>query len=171
MKFRGIVLAAAVALCCLLAPGRAQAQSIVLEIPGVAGEVTTPAAFANQIGVLALSWGGSKNCTSPLNVQDLSFTKNTDKASMPLLAALQAHTVYPTITFRFVRSDGQVYQSYQLTNAALSSVSMGGSAAEARTTENVTMTFSQVLATYTFIDGGGKVGGSSSATIVSSACP
>ena len=56
MKFRGIVLATAVALCFLLAPGRAQAaQSMFLEISGVPGEATTPAAFVNQIAVLAVS--------------------------------------------------------------------------------------------------------------------
>jgi type VI protein secretion system component Hcp len=171
MKFRGILLAASFALCSLLATGRAQAQSIFLEISGVPGEVTTPAAFAGQINVLALSWGGTKVCTGALNLQSLSFTKNTDKASTVLLAALRDHTVYPTITFRFVRTDGQVYQSYVLTNAVAESISMGGSAAETRTTENVTMAFSQVTATYTFIDAGGKVGATSSTTVVAGPCP
>ena len=171
MNIRGVLLAAAVVVSCALTTGRAQAQSIFLEIPGVPGEVVTPATFVNQINVLALSWGGSKACTSPLNLQDLSFTKNTDKASMPLLAALRDHTVYPTITFRFLHSSGMVYQSYQLTNAVLSSMSVGGSAADPRTTENVSMSFSQVLATYTFIDASGKPGASFSTTVVSSACP
>jgi type VI secretion system secreted protein Hcp len=171
MHFRRIVMAAAAALCCLLVSGRAQAQSIALEIPGVPGEVTTPPAFVNQIGVLALSWGGSKICTSPLNLQDLSFTKYTDKASTALLTALRDHTVYPTITFRFARADGQVYQTYQLTNAVPSSISMGGSAGEPRTSENVSMTFSQLVATYTFFDESGKAGGTTSTTVVSSTCP
>ena len=171
MKIRGIVLASVAALCGLLASGRAQAQSIVLEIPGVVGEVTTPVAYANQIGVLALSWGGSKICTSPLQLQDLNFTKSTDKASTFLLSALRDHTVYPTVTFRFISAGGLVYQSYQLTNAVLSSMSLGGSAAETRTTENVSMSFSQALITYTFIDGFGKPGGTTSTTIVSSSCP
>ena len=171
MKIRAIVLVAAAVLTCLLATGRAQAQSIFLEISGVPGEVTTPASFAGQINVLALSWGGSKICTGALNMQDLSFTKSTDKASTFLLGALRDHTVYPTITFRFVRTDGQVYQSYQLTNAVVSSMSLGGSAAEPRTTENVTVAFSQVLATYTFIDGSGKPGATTSTTVVASSCP
>ena len=171
MNIRGVLLAAVAVFSCVLVTGRAQAQSIFLEIPGVVGEVVTPATFVNQINVLALSWGGSKACTNPLNLQDLSFTKYTDKASMPLLAALRDHTVYPTITFRFVSSGGVVYQSYQLTNAVLSSMSVGGSASDLRTTESVSMSFSQVLATYTFIDASGKPAGSFSTTVVSSACP
>jgi len=172
MKFRGILLAAAVASCCLLATSRAQAaQNMFLEISGVPGEVVTPAAFINQIQVLAVSWGGSKICTSPINVQDVSLTKYMDKASTPLLAAMRDHTVYPTATLRFVRTDGQVYTSYQLTNATVTSISTGGSNGEDRNSENVTLSFSQMTVTYTFIDSSGKAGATTSTTVVASSCP
>lgn len=172
MKIRGIVLVAAAALCCLLVTGRAQAaQDMFLEISGVPGEATTPATFVNQIQVLAVSWGGSRPCTSPVNLQDVSLTKYVDKASTPLLAAMRDHTVYPTATLRFVRSDGQVYTSYQLTNAVVSSMSTGGSGGEDRNTENVTLSYSQMQITYTFFDGSGKPGATTSTTVVSSACP
>ncbi len=171
MKFRRIVVAAGAGLFFLLATGRAQAaQSMFLEISGVPGEVTTPAAFVNQINVLAVSWGGSKSC-GPLNLQDVSLTKSVDKASTPLLAAMRDATVYPTATLRFVRSDGGVYTIYQLTNASVTSISTGGSGGEDRNTENVTLTFSQMQITYTFFDGSGKPGATTSATVVSSACP
>ena len=170
MKLHRIALAAAAALCCLLVSDRAQAQGIYLEIPGVPGEVVSPV-FPNQIAVSALSWGGSKICTGPLQVQDINFTKSTDTATTTLMSALRDGTVYPTITFRFARSDDQVYQSYRLTNARLSSISTGGAASDPRTTDSVSMTFSQALITYTFIFPSGKPGGTSSTTIVSSACP
>ena len=171
MKFRGIVLATAVALCFLLAPGRAQAaQSMFLEISGVPGEATTPAAFVNQIAVLAVSWGGSKSCGGPLNLQDVSLSKYVDKASTLLLAAMRDNTVYPTATLRFVRTDGGVYTSYQFTNAKLSSLSTGGSGGEDRNTENVTLSFSQVQITYTFFDANGKPGATTSTTVVAGAC-
>lgn len=172
MKFRGIVLAAAAGLFFLLATGRAHAaQSMFLEISGVPGEVTIPAAFVNQINVLAVSWGGSKICGSSLNLQDVSLTKSVDKASTKLLAAMRDATVYPIATLRFVRSDDGVYTIYKLTNASVSSISTGGSGGEDRNTENVTLTFSQMQITYTFFDGFGKPGATTSETVVSSACP
>lgn len=173
MKLHRFVFAAAAALCCLLATGRAQAaQNMYLEISGVPGEVTTPAAFVNQIQVLAASWGGSRPCPNGTNnFQDLNLTKPVDKASTLLLAALKNGTVYPTATLRFVGPHGQVYTSYQLTNAALTSVSTGGSGGEDRNTENVSMTFSQMTVTYTFIDSLGKPGASSMTTVVSGSCP
>lgn len=173
MKLHRIALAATAALCCLLLAGRAQAaQNMYLEISGVPGEVTTPAAYVNHIQVLAASWGGSRPCPSGAsNFQDLSMTKYVDKASTLLLTAMKNGTVYPTATLRFIGPHGQVYTSYQLTNAAVTSVSTGGSGGEDRNTENVTMTFSQMTVTYTFVDSVGKVGASSSTTIVGGSCP
>ncbi len=99
------------------------------------------------------------------------MTKYVDKASTLLLTAMKNGTVYPTATLRFIGPHGQVYTSYQLTNAAVTSVSTGGSGGEDRNTENVTMTFSQMTVTYTFVDSVGKVGASSSTTIVGGSCP
>jgi len=173
MKIRRIIFAAAATVCFFLATGRAQAaQTMFLEIPGVPGEVTTPAAYVNQIQVLSASWGGSRPCPNGTNnFQDLNLTKPVDKSSTVLLAALKNGTVYATVTLRFVGPHGQVYTSYQLTNAALTSVSTGGSGGEDRNSENVSMTFSQMTVTYTFVDGLGKPGASSSTTVVSGSCP
>ena len=53
MNARGALLVGAMVLSFVLATGRAQAQQdMFLELPGVQGEVTTPAAYANQIAVL-----------------------------------------------------------------------------------------------------------------------
>lgn len=60
MNVRGVLLVGAVILSSVLATGRVQAQQqMFLEIPGVQGEVVTPAAYANQIEVLSASFGAS----------------------------------------------------------------------------------------------------------------
>src|SRR5262245_29485485 len=112
MKMRGVFLAGAVVLC-LAVTGRAQAQSIYLEIAGVQGEVVTPAPFANQIEVLSISLGASRGCgTSPLSVSSVNLMKNTDRSTVDFSTAVRDGTVYGTATIRFTRSDGQVYQIY-----------------------------------------------------------
>lgn len=174
MNMRGVVLAGAVILSCVLTTGRAQAQWIFLEIPGVQGEVVTPAAYANQIEVFSASFGASNpGCSkSTVSVQDLSFAKPSDRASVDMWAGVANHVVYPTVTLRFVRSDGQVYQKYEMTNAAFSSGQVSGSNGEPRTTDAWSINFTQVVITYTFIDGSGKPNGTESTTIVASTtCP
>lgn len=174
MNIRGVFLGAVCVVSCFVMSGRAQAQAIYLEIPAVQGEVVTPAAFANQIEVLSISFGGSKPCGSnPLSFSDISLMKRTDKASVDFLAALRDHTVYPTATVRFTNPTGSVYQSYTLTNAVLTSVQTSGSAAgDARTTESVSMTFSQMVVSYQYFDGSGKSGGAAeTTTITNTVCP
>ena len=174
MNFRRVLFAAAVVSACALATGRAHAQQIFLEISGVQGEVVTPAAFANQIEVLSLSFGGSKPCGSgSLSVSDVALMKRTDKSSVDLSLGLRDGTVYPTATLRFTRSDGQVYQSYQMNNAVVTSLQTSGSAGgDPRTTESVTFAFASMIVTYTYFDGAGKQqGGPESMTFTSGSCP
>ena len=172
MKFRPYVLAAAAALCCLLVTGRAQADYIFLEIPGVPGEVVTPATFAGQIAISSFQFGaGATACAGGTPAfSEIVVTKLQDKATVPLYAAVRDHTVYATATIRFVRAaDNQVSQSYALTNAVVTglSTSSGGD----RPSESLSLAFSQLLMTYTFFDGAGKAGGSQSTTLVTPACP
>jgi len=175
MKVRGVVLAAVCVLSCVLAFGRVQAaQTIYLDIPGIPGEVVTPAAFANQIAVLSLSNGGSRPCGtgSELSMSDVNIMKVADKASVKLSVAMRDHTVIPTLTIRFVRSDGQVYQTYVLNNAIVESLQQSGSAGgDDRNTESVAFGFAQMVLSYTFFDGAGKAGATETMTFVSSLCP
>lgn len=173
MNIRGVFLTAATVLAGLLVTGRAQAQQIFLDISGVQGEVVTPAAFANQIEVLSMSFGSSKPCgASSVSLSDLNLMKNTDKATVDFSAALRDHTVYPTATLRFTRSDGQVYQSYQLTNAVVTSLQTSGSAGGSpRSTESVSLSFSQVVVTYTYFDTNGKGAPPESMTFTAAGCP
>jgi type VI protein secretion system component Hcp len=172
MKIRGVFLAGAALLACVLVTGRAQAQTpqIFLEIPGVPGEVVTPAAFANQIEILSMSWGGSRPCGSgSLSMSSMNVMKRTDKATVNFAIAIRDSVVYPTATFRFTRSDGQVYQSYQLNNVAVESLQTSGSAGgDSRTTESVSFAFASMVVTYTWIDGGGKA---QSMTFTAGTCP
>ena len=171
MKIRPYVLAAAAALCCLLVTGRAQADSIFLEIPGVPGEVVTPAVFAGQIELSSMQLGGGGGvCVAHPSFSEIVVTKIEDKATVPLYAALRDHTVYGTATIRFVRSaDNQVSQTYVLTNAVVTGVST--SSGGGRPSESLSLGFSQLLMTYTFFDGSGKAGATQSTTLVNAACP
>jgi type VI protein secretion system component Hcp len=173
MNMRGVALAAVCVVSSALVMGSAQAASdIFLEISGVQGEVVTPAAFANQIGILSMSFGGSKPCASgSLSLSELTVMKQTDKATVDFSVALRDHTVYPTATFRFTNPADQVYQVYQLTNALITSLQTAGSAGGGRTTESVSFTFSTLLVTYTYIDGAGKPGTPESMTLTAAGCP
>jgi type VI secretion system secreted protein Hcp len=158
---RGVLLAGAVALSCLAVTGRAQAQQIFLEIAGVQGEVVTPAAFANQIEVLSISMGATRVCgTGNLSMSSLNLMKNTDRSTVDFSTAMRDGAVYPTATIRFTRSDGQVYQTYVLTNARVESLQTSGSAGGAeRSTESLSLVFSQFTASYQYFDGSDKAGG------------
>jgi type VI protein secretion system component Hcp len=146
-----------------------------LEIPGIPGEVVTPAAFINQIAVLSLSNGASNPCGGgggQLALSSVNIMKMVDKSSVKLSVALRDHTVIPTMTIRFVRSDGQVYQTYVLNNAIVESAQQSGSAGgDDRNTESVSFAAAQMVFTYTFFDGAGKPGATESMTFTSASCP
>lgn len=173
MKLRSVVLGAVCLVSCLVVSGRAHAQGIYLDIPGVPGEVVTPAAFANQIEVLSMSAGAAKACSDPrVSLSSVNIMKNTDKSTVKLSTALRDGTVYPTATLRFTRSDGQVYQVYQLNNAVVESLQTSGSSGGSpRTTEAVSLTYAQLVVTYTFFDSNGKPGASENMTFISPGCP
>jgi len=162
------------ALSLAMATGRAEAQQyIFLEIAGVQGEGTA-VAFANQIELTSASFAASNPACSKssISVSEIIITKRTDKASVDLLTAMRDGTVYPTATIRFARTnDSQVYQKYELSNAKFSSTNAAGGASDLRTMESWTVSFSQVIITYTFIDAAGKVAGTENMTIVPAACP
>ncbi len=175
-KFRSLlVLAGALTLAWLGGAHDAQAQqSIVLDIPGVQGE-STIIGYENQIVVLNASLvAANPACAkSGLTVSELTFTKRADKASVDLYTAVRDRTVYPTITFRYLNgsSNNPVYQKYELTNAIFSSTASAGAAGDARNVESWSVSFSQVVVTYTFIDANGKPGGTESTTLTPSVCP
>ena len=175
MNVRGVLLAGAGVLTCVLLSGRAQAaQTIYLDIPGVPGEVVTPAAFANQIDILSISSGASRPCGSaPISMGSINIMKLTDKATVKFSTAMRDHTVYPTATIRFVRSDGQVYQTYTMNNAIVETLQTSGSGGgDDRTTESVSFQYASLTVSYQFFDGAGKPSGAlDTMTFTNSSCP
>lgn len=173
-----LVLAGALALVWLAGAQPAQAQQqIVLDIPGVQGE-STLIGFENQIIVLNASLVAANPACAKggLTVSEVSFTKRADKASVDLFTAVRDRTVYPTITFRFLAPQGGgsgwlAYQKFELTNAIFSSSAAAGSTGDLRNVESWTVSFSQLVVTYTFIDANGKPGATETMTMVPSVCP
>jgi len=177
MNIRGIFLGAVCLVSCFVVSGGAQAaQNIFLEIPGVAGEVVTPAPFAGQIAIFSISSGASRPCGvggGQLSMGSVNVMKSTDKATVKLSTALRDGTVYPTATIRFARSsDNQVYQVWQMNNAIVESLQASGSSGgDDKTTESVSFAYAQLVVTYTFFDGSGKAGGTETMTFTSGSCP
>ncbi|HJQ66539.1 MAG TPA: type VI secretion system tube protein Hcp [Gemmatimonadales bacterium] len=174
MSIRGVVLGAVCLASCLVVSGGAQAaQNIFLEIPGVPGEVVSPAPFANQIGILSMSAGYSAPCGGQISLSSVNMLKMTDRSTVKLSTAMRDHTVYPTATLRFVRSsDNQVYQVYQMTNAMVEALQTSGSSGgDDKTTESLSLTFAQLTVSYTYFDGSGKNGGTETMTFTSGSCP
>ena len=173
-KVRGLlVVAGAFALAWIAGTQSVQAQQqVFLEIPGVQGEATS-IRFADQIVVLSASLvAANPACAkSGLTVSELNFTKRTDKATVDLYTAVRDRTPYPTITFRFADSNDTVYQKFELTNALFSSSAAAGSAGDVKNVESWTVSFSQVVVTYTFIDASGKPGATETTTLIPSVCP
>lgn len=152
-------------------------QQIVLDIPGVQGE-STLLGFENQIILLSASLVAANPACAKggLTVSEVSLTKRADKASVDLFTAVRDRTVYPTITFRFLVPSGGgssyvTYQKFELTNAIFSSSAAAGSSGDTKNVESWTVSFSQIVVTYTFVDASGKPGATETMTMIPSVCP
>ncbi|MFL9900652.1 type VI secretion system tube protein Hcp [Paraburkholderia fungorum] len=113
-----------------------------------------------EIEVLAWSWGLSQSGTmhmgtgggaGKVSVQDLSFTKYSDKASPPIMAACTkgTHIDKALLTVRKAGGDNPLeYYKITLEGVLVSSYSTGGSGGEERFTENVTLNFEKFHVEY-----------------------
>ena len=169
------------ALASLLATGSARAQQrIFLEFssPSIQGEATT-IGFEGQIDVLSVSIGAYNPACSggkgQASFSEFNFNKDTDRASVDMLAALGNHAVFGSATISYAVNAGSAgyvtYQTYQFDNAVLSSMSHAGSGGVTRTTESWSLSFSQATLTYSFVDGTGKISGTESVTVIPPTCP
>jgi type VI secretion system secreted protein Hcp len=124
---------------------------------------------ADEIDVLSWSWGvmnsgsahvGGGGGTGKVNVQDLSFTKWMDKSSTPLMLACCNGKHFPkaTLTVRKAGEKPVEYCKINLKEVLISSVSTGGTGAEDRLTEHVTLNFGVVSVDYTPQNDDGKPG-------------
>ena len=127
-----------------------------IEGPDLKGEAK---GLADQIDVLAWSWGASQSGTThtgsgggagKVSVQDLSFTKYVDSASHALLLACCKGTHYEkaVLVVRKAGDDPLEYIKITMEDLIVTSVSTGGSGGEDRLTENVTLNFAKVKFEY-----------------------
>ena len=113
-----------------------------------------------EIDVLAWSWGMSQSGTmhmgtgggaGKVSVQDLSFTKYSDKASPPIMAACTkgSHIDKAVLTVRKAGGDTPLeYYKITLEGVLISSFSTGGSGGEERFTEHVSLNFEKFHVEY-----------------------
>lgn len=142
------------------------AQQVYLHIDGIEGEATDKA-HENWIEVLAWSWGMSNSNTTHTgtgggagvtSVQDLSVTKYIDKATTALMlkAMNGAHIAEATLEVWEDCCDAPYkVLAITMTNVLVTSVSTGGSNAESRFTENITLNFATLRVEYTPADQSG----------------
>jgi len=114
-----------------------------------------------EIDVLAWSWGMSNSGSAQtgggagsgkVNVQDLSVTKWTDKATvnLQLACATGAHIDSAILTVRKAGGKGPVeYIKITMTEVMITSITAGGSGGEDRLTENISLNFAKVDYQYT----------------------
>ena len=170
---RGLLLVGAFALISMLAAGPASAAtSIVLQIASMPGESAVPG-FIGAIDVSSVSFGASgPSCAAAISVSSMNISKQADKATTLLTAALRDHTVIPTATLSFVTAGGVVSTKYVMSNVVLESFQQSGSSGGAdHASESISFNFSSAVMSYTYIDGTGKAGATTSVTLTSASCP
>jgi type VI secretion system secreted protein Hcp len=135
------------------------AVDMFLKIDGIDGE-SQDDMHPKEVDILAWSWGMSQSGTTHLgsgggsgkvNVQDISFTKYIDVASVELMRTCTSgkHISEATLVVRKASGDKPLeYITLKMEDIIVSSYSTGGSGGEDRLTENVSFNFSKYTITY-----------------------
>ena len=135
------------------------AVGIFIKVGDIKGE-SVDKTHKDEIEVLNWSWGmsqsgnmhmGTGGGAGKVNIQDLSITKYVDKATPNLMMHCSSgkHIDKVTLTVRKAGGDNQVeYLIINLEEVLVTSLSTGGSGADDRLIENVTLNFAQVLVDY-----------------------
>jgi type VI secretion system secreted protein Hcp len=117
--------------------------------------------FAEQVDVLAWSWGATQTGTMHVatgggagkaNVNDLTITKWIDKASPNLAQAVISGKQFNKATLTCRKAGGEKpveYLKFDLENVIISSLATGGAGGEDRFTENVALNFATYKMSYT----------------------
>jgi type VI secretion system secreted protein Hcp len=135
------------------------AVDLFIKIGDIKGE-STDAGHANEIEVATWSWGmtqtgsthsGTGAGTGKVAVNDLTFSKYVDIASPALLQACCAGTHYATglLTARKAGASPLDYWKITLYDIIVSGVKHGGTGADDRQTEEISLNFGQFEVTYT----------------------
>jgi type VI secretion system secreted protein Hcp len=131
---------------------------IFLEMPGIPGESPHPGA-TGLMDVLSWSWGatntgahgaGGGGGAGKVNVHDISITKYVDKATPLLMQACATgkHIPRAVITMRKAGGREQEYLTFELKNVQITSFQMGGTGAEDRPTETLSLNFEEIKVVY-----------------------
>jgi type VI secretion system secreted protein Hcp len=145
------------------------AVDMFLKLGDIKGE-SVDSSHANEIDILAWSWGASQSGTThagtgggagKVSVQDISFTKWIDKATPVILKHCCDGTHIKEATLVVRKAGGKKpleYYKLIIHDIIVSSVSTGGSGGEDRLTENVTLNFSKFKVEYVAqkVDGSGE---------------
>jgi type VI secretion system secreted protein Hcp len=135
------------------------AVDMFMKLGDIKGE-STDKTHKDQIDVLSWSWGLSQSGTMHMGtgggagkvaVQDLSFTKYSDKASPPIMGACTkgTHIDKAVLTVRKAGGDDPLeYYKITLEGLLVSSYSTGGSGGEERFTEHVSLNFEKFHVEY-----------------------
>jgi len=138
------------------------AVDMFIKIKGIEGE-STDKKHPKEIDVLAWSWGMSQSGTTHMgggggsgkvSVQDLSFTKYVDASSHALMGACCVGKHHDDAILYVRKASGKggdpiEYIKITMNEVMVTSVSTGGSGAEDRLTENITLNFAKVKFEYT----------------------
>lgn len=135
------------------------AVDMFMKIDGIDGE-SVDKTHEKEIDVLAWSFGISNSGTTHMgggsgsgkcNVQDMSFTKYVDKATVPLSQHCLngKHIPSAILVMRKAGEKPVEYLKITMTDLIITSYSTGGSGGEDRLTENVTLNFRVYEAEYT----------------------
>lgn len=157
MKFRLATLCALLFCAC----NTPAALDMFLKLDQIPGESIVKG-HANEIDVLAFSWGVSNPATissaggglssGKPSFQELSLTKYVDLASPQLMtaAATGKHIASATFTVMKNTSTGGLgnYYTVTLTEVLVTSLSTGGSGGEDRMTENITLNYAKIKIDY-----------------------
>ena len=129
------------------------AMDMFIKLEKIKGE-SIDATHKDEIDVLAWSWGMSQSGTTHMgtgagagkvNIQDLSFTKYVDLASVTLMqyCCQGKHMADATLVMRKAGDNPLEYMILTMTDVIVTAVSTGGSGGEDRLTENVTLNFAK----------------------------
>lgn len=129
-----------------------------LKIKDIEGE-STDAKHKNEIDVLSWSWSESQSGTfasaggggaGKVNMNDLAFTMNVNKASPAILLACAngKHIETALLTCRKAGTEQQEYLKITFTDLLVSSFQTGGSSGDIVPVDSVSLNFSKIEYSY-----------------------
>ncbi len=129
-----------------------------IKIGDIEGE-SQDSTHAGEIEVLSWSWGMTQSGTmhsgtgggaGKVSIQDISITKNVDKATPILMKACSDGTQFPEakLTVRKAGTTPLEYLIITMKNVIVTSVSTGGNGGQDLITENSSLNFSEVSVDY-----------------------